>query len=142
MADDIEEIRRQKLKELRNQAESAEAEETVSRNPSEPIHINGDDELSDTVAEYDLVLADFYADWCGPCQMLEPVVETIAAETNATVAKVDIDTNQQLAAEYGVQGVPTLLLFADGRPAERLVGMQDEAQLRSVIEAHASATHP
>lgn len=68
--------------------------------------------------------------------MLEPVVETIAAETSATVAKIDIDTNQQLAAEYGVQGVPTLVLFADGQQAERLVGMQDEAQFRSVIEAH------
>jgi thioredoxin 1 len=69
--------------------------------------------------------------------MLEPIVETIAAETDATVAKIDIDANQQLAAEYGVQGVPTLVLFADGQPAERLVGMQDEAQFRSVIEAHA-----
>lgn len=137
MAEDIEEIRRQKLEELRNQAETGDAEESASKSPSEPIYINGDTELSETVAEYDLVLADFYADWCGPCQMLEPIVETIAAETDATVAKIDIDANQQLAAEYGVQGVPTLVLFADGQPAERLVGMQDEAQLRSVIETHA-----
>lgn len=69
--------------------------------------------------------------------MLAPVVETIAAETSATVAKIDIDTNQQLAAEYGVRGVPTLVLFDDGQLAERLVGMQDEAKLRSVVEAHA-----
>ena len=54
--------------------------------------------------------------------MLEPVVETVAAETAATVTKVDVDTNQGLAAEYGVRGVPTLLLFADGEPVERLVG--------------------
>lgn len=67
MADDIEVIRRQKLTELRNRAETGGAEETVSRSPSEPIHINDDAELSDTVAEHDLVLADFYADWCGPC---------------------------------------------------------------------------
>lgn len=137
MAEDIEEIRQQKLAELRNRAETNDAEESALKSPSEPIHINGDAELSDTVAEHDLVLADFYADWCGPCQMLEPVVETIAGETKATVVKIDIDSNQQLAAEYGVQGVPTLVLFADGQPAERLVGMQDEAQLRSVIEAHA-----
>jgi len=137
MAEDIEEIRRQKLAELRNKAETGGAEAPTSKSPSEPIHIDGGAELSETVAEYGLVLADFYADWCGPCQMLEPIVETIAAETDATVAKIDIDANQQLAAEYGVQGVPTLVLFADGQPAERLVGMQDEAQLRSVIEAHA-----
>ncbi|WP_276274279.1 thioredoxin [Haloarcula litorea] len=137
MAEDIEEIRRQKLAELRNKAETGGSEASTSKSPSEPIHIDGGAELSETVAEYGLVLADFYADWCGPCQMLEPIVETIAAETDATVAKIDIDANQQLAAEYGVQGVPTLVLFADGQPAERLVGMQDEAQLRSVIEAHA-----
>ena len=137
MAEDIEEIRRQKLAELRSKAETGGAEASTPKSSSEPIHIEGGAELSDTVAEHDVVLADFYADWCGPCQMLEPVVETIAAETGATVAKIDIDANQQLAAEYGVQGVPTLVLFADGQPAERLVGMQDEAQLRSVIEAHA-----
>jgi thioredoxin 1 len=137
MAEDIEEIRRRKLAELRNQTEPDSAQKRGSESPSEPIHINSNAELSDTVAEYDPVLADFYADWCGPCQMLEPVVETIAAETGATVAKIDIDANQQLAAEYGVQGVPTLILFADGQPAERLVGMQDETQLRSVIRAHA-----
>jgi len=137
MTEEIEEIRRQKLAELRSKAETGGAEASTPKSSSEPIHIEGGAELSDTVAEHDVVLADFYADWCGPCQMLEPVVETIAAETGATVAKIDIDANQQLAAEYGVQGVPTLVLFADGQPAERLVGMQDEAQLRSVIEAHA-----
>ncbi|QLH76640.1 thioredoxin [Halosimplex rubrum] len=137
MAEDIEEIRRQKLAELRNRTETDGTEESASTIPSEPVQINGRPELSETVTEYDLVLADFYADWCGPCQMLEPVVETIAAETGATVAKIDIDANQQLAAEYDVRGVPTLVLFADGQPAERLVGMQDEAQLRSVIETHA-----
>ncbi|WP_435069670.1 thioredoxin [Haloplanus sp. C73] len=137
MAEDIEEIRRQKLAKLRNKAETGGAEASTSKNPSEPIHIDGGAKLSETVAESGLVLADFYADWCGPCQMLEPIVETIAAETDATVAKIDIDANQQLAAEYGVQGAPTLVLFADGQPAERLVGMQGEAQLRSVIEAHA-----
>jgi thioredoxin 1 len=137
MSEDIDEIRRRKLAELRNRDQTGGAEESAPMSPSEPIHVGGDIELSDTVAEYDLVLADFYADWCGPCQMLEPIVETIAADTGATVAKVDIDANQQLAAEYGVRGVPTLILFADGQPAERLVGMQDETQLRSVIETHA-----
>ncbi|WP_123538439.1 thioredoxin [Halosimplex salinum] len=136
MADDIEEIRRQKLEELRSR-ETDRADESEPRSPSEPISVDGTEELTETVTEHDVVLADFYADWCGPCQMLEPVVETVAAETDATVAKVDVDANQQLAAEYGVRGVPTLVLFADGQPVERLAGMQDEARLRSVIEAHA-----
>ncbi|MFC6987810.1 thioredoxin [Haloplanus sp. GCM10025708] len=136
MAEDLKEIRRQKLAELRNRTETGGSEDTVSRSPSEPLHITGETELSKTVGGYDVVLVDFYADWCGPCQMLEPVVETIAAETNASVAKVDIDANQQVAAEYGVRSVPTLVLFADGQPVERLVGMQDESRLRTVIENH------
>ena len=103
----------------------------------EPIYVDGEEALDQIVAENDVVLTDFYADWCGPCQMLEPVVESLAEETPAAVAKVDVDANQMLASSYGVRGVPTLVLFADGQPAERLVGMQDEAQLRSVIEEYA-----
>jgi thioredoxin 1 len=136
MTDELEEIRRQKLAELRNRDEPGNGDEPSPQSPSEPVPVHGTADLGDVVDEHDVVLADFYADWCGPCQMLEPVVETIAAETDATVAKVDIDANQQLAGEYGVRGVPTLLLFVDGAPVERLVGMQDEAQLRSLIEQH------
>jgi thioredoxin 1 len=137
MTEKIEQLRRQKLENLRSKAETRESCESESQSPSEPIPIHGTTELTETVTDHSIVLADFYADWCGPCQMLEPVVERIAGQTDAAVAKIDIDTNQQLTAEYGVQGVPTLVLFAEGQPAERLVGMQDETQLRSVIDKHA-----
>jgi thioredoxin 1 len=100
---------------------------------SEPLHNLGQSQLDEIVAEHDVVLTDFYADWCGPCQMLEPVVERLAAETDAAVAKVDVDANQQLASAYGVQGVPTLILFADGEQVEEIVGVQGEEQLRSLI---------
>ncbi|MCD2203953.1 thioredoxin [Halobacterium sp. KA-6] len=136
MAENLEEIRQRKLEELRDRAESAQRTEATMQTPMTPIQINGQTALTETVDEHDVVLVDFYADWCGPCQMLEPVVETIAAETDATVAKVDIDANQQLAAEYGVRSVPTLVLFADEQLVERLIGMQDESRLRTVIENH------
>ncbi|TQR21944.1 hypothetical protein C9J85_19490 [Haloferax sp. wsp5] len=93
------------------------------------------DELDDAVAD-DVVLVDFYADWCGPCKQLEPAVERIAAGTAATVAKVDIDANQQLAAKYGVRSVPTLLLFVDGEPVERLVGCTGTATPVAHRELH------
>jgi thioredoxin 1 len=64
------------------------------------------------------------------------VVETLAAETDAAVAKVDVDANQQLAAEYGVRGVPTLVLFADGQQVEEVVGVRGEDQFRSLIERY------
>jgi len=137
MTEEIEEIRRQKLEELRSRDEIKEADESDFRTPSDPIVVGGAAELTEVVDEHGVVLVDFYADWCGPCQMLEPVIEAIAAGTDATVAKVDIDANRGLAAEYSVRGVPTLLLFAAGQPVERLVGMQDEAKLRSVIEQYA-----
>ncbi|WP_123538456.1 thioredoxin [Halosimplex salinum] len=104
--------------------------------PTEPVHVDGGDELDELVAESGVVLADFYADWCGPCRMLEPVVETLAEETDAAVAKIDVDANQPLAGTYGVRGVPTLVLFADGEQVEEMVGVQGEDQLRSVIERY------
>lgn len=104
--------------------------------PTEPIHVDGTAALEEVIAENDIVLADFYADWCGPCQMLEPIVETLAAETNAAVAKIDVDANQPLAAEFGVQGVPTLVLFADSEQVEQVVGVQGEDHLRSLIDSY------
>lgn len=102
-----------------------------------PIHIDGRADLDEVVATHEIVLTDFYANWCGPCKMLEPVVKTLAAQTDAAVAKVDVDANQQLAATYGVRGVPTLVLFVDGKQVEEVVGMQNESQLRSLIERYA-----
>ncbi|ELZ39071.1 thioredoxin [Halorubrum saccharovorum DSM 1137] len=112
------------------------ASDTGTATANEPIYVDGQSQLDDVVAERDVVLTDFYADWCGPCQMLEPIVETLAAETGATVAKVDVDANQQLAASYGVRGVPTLVLFAGGEQVEKVVGLQGEDQLRTLIETY------
>ncbi len=112
------------------------ASDAGTASTNEPLYVDGQSQLDDIVAENDVVLTDFYADWCGPCQMLEPIVETLAAETDATVAKVDVDANQQLASAYGVRGVPTLVLFADGEQVEEIVGLQDEDQLRTLIETY------
>ncbi|WP_436924981.1 thioredoxin [Halosimplex amylolyticum] len=115
---------------------TADTASEASSTPTDPVHIDGQDELDEFVADNDVVLTDFYADWCGPCKMLEPVVDSLATETDAAVAKVDVDANQPLAGAYGVRGVPTLVLFADGEQVEEVVGVQGEDQLRSLIERY------
>ncbi|WP_340099856.1 thioredoxin [Salinibaculum salinum] len=122
----LEDIRKKKREQLVEEDQGANA-------PSEPIHVNGQAELDEAVQQYDVVLVDFYADWCGPCKMLEPIVQSLAEETDAAVAKVDVDANQQLAGQYGVQGVPTLVLFANGQQAEQMVGVQQKEALAQTI---------
>ena len=99
-----------------------------------PIHVESDDHLSELLGEHEVVLVDFHAEWCGPCKMLEPTVEEIAAETDATVLKVDIDDLRTVAQEAGVRSVPTLAFYRDGQEAERVVGVQDKSDLVGIID--------
>lgn len=104
---------------------------------SEPVQIQNTDEFEGLVAE-GVVLVDFYADWCGPCQMLSPVLERIAAEVPGAVVKVDVDAHQALARQHNVQGVPTVVLYADGEPVEQLVGVQAADQYITLLEQYAN----
>jgi thioredoxin 1 len=138
--DELDSIREQKRAELEAQLDGDEGEDaaTAADKPVEPVHVDGPDHLAEIVSTYDVVLVDFYADWCGPCKMLEPTVEALARESEAVVAKVDVDANQQLAGQYGVRGVPTLVLFSGGEVAEQLVGVQDRSTLDSLVADHAA----
>lgn len=77
------------------------------------------------------VLVDFYADWCGPCKMMGPIVEELAEKLQgkAKVGKVNVDENQDLAMEYTVMSIPTLIIFRDGKEAKRFVGVRDKNEL-------------
>lgn len=83
-----------------------------------------------------LALVDFGAEWCGPCKALEPTMEKISSAYNGklSVFSVDIDSNPTLAARNGVMSVPTLILFKDGKPVDRVVGLISEGNLRSKID--------
>lgn len=79
------------------------------------------------------VVVDFWATWCGPCKMMGPVIDQLAEELAATavVGKVNVDEQQDLAARYGVMSIPTVVLFKDGKEAQRSVGFVPKAKLRT-----------
>ena len=87
-------------------------------------HFDGPTFEADVLKAGEPVVVDFYADWCGPCRLMTPVVEQLAGEYlgKVTVGKLDVDANQDLAIRYGVLGIPTLGLFRDGKMVDRLVG--------------------
>jgi thioredoxin 1 len=103
---------------------------------NEPIQVT-DEAFEKTVLESSLpVIVDFWAPWCGPCKMVAPTLEKIAKENEGKVlvAKVNTDENPQWAMKYGVQGIPTMLLFYNGKVVNRQVGALPEPMLRDVIE--------
>ncbi len=95
-----------------------------------------DSELAETIAT-GVTLVDFWAPWCGPCQMQGPILEKVAARVRgeAEIVKVNVDENVAAAGEYQVQSIPTLILFRDGAPIRRMVGLQSEEALVQAIEA-------
>jgi len=133
--EDIDAIKQRK-KERLVEADGSDGDRPETTN--EPIHVETGEQFDEIVADHDAVLVDFYADWCGPCKMLEPTVKELAAETNATVLKVDVDAHQELAGRHQVRGVPTVVLFADGEVAEQVVGVREKDHYASLIERHAA----
>ena len=76
------------------------------------------------------VIIDFYADWCGPCKMMSPIIDSIAEETNnAKVGKINVDEAQDLAAMYNVMSIPTIIIFKDGKPYKKIVGVTSKENI-------------
>ena len=81
------------------------------------------------------VLVDFYADWCGPCNAIAPVIEELATELDgkAKVGKINVDENSDIAVEYNVMSIPTLIIFKNGKEEKRLVGLRDKEELLNLF---------
>ena len=98
------------------------------------IKINKDNFQNEVKNSDKPVLLDFYADWCGPCRMQGPVLDEIAAESDAVkIGKVNVDEEQMLALKFGITSIPTLMLFKDGKEANKLVGLRSKEELKEIL---------
>ncbi|MGM7702263.1 thioredoxin [Pseudalkalibacillus sp. Hm43] len=96
------------------------------------------DQNFNTETSSGLVLADFWAPWCGPCKMIAPVLEEIDSEmsNDVKIVKLDVDENQETAGKFGVMSIPTLMLFKDGEVVDQVVGFQPKEALVELINKH------
>lgn len=102
---------------------------------AENIKYLNDDNFEDAISQ-GVTLVDFYADWCGPCKMIAPLLEELSSEMDgkAIIAKVDIENAQNTTAKFGVTSIPTLIVFKNGKEVDQVVGVRDKSALKSMIE--------
>ncbi len=95
-----------------------------------------DANFKDEISE-GLVFVDFWAEWCGPCRMLSPVLEELSEELEGkvTIAKLNIEENRDTASEFGIMSIPTMILFQDGKPVEKVMGFQPKENLKQYLES-------
>jgi|TARA_R110001583_G_scaffold144739_2_gene296742 thioredoxin 1 len=93
--------------------------------------------FKNTVSE-GITVVDFYADWCGPCKMLTPVLESVSKKVEAKICKVNVDESRELAKQFGVKGIPFLVVMKNGKMVEQSVGLKDENTILEMISRHAN----
>lgn len=100
------------------------------------LKLNSENFEKEVLNESKPVLVDFYADWCGPCKMMAPIVEKIAeqASENIKICKINVDEASEIASKYGVMSIPTFIVFKNGEPEKVTVGMQPEENLKEMLE--------
>ena len=99
------------------------------------LHINRENFEKIIAQDGKTVLVDFWATWCGPCRMIAPVLEEVAKECpDVTVCKVDVDEERELALEYGVSSIPTLLVFRDGKVVNQSIGAMPKERILAMLQ--------
>ena len=102
------------------------------------VEINTNNFESEVVNHQGITVVDFFADWCGPCRKLGPILEEVEQELSSRVkfTKISTDNNIEMAKKYQVSGLPTLMVFKNGEPAERMVGLMPKSSIITNIEKH------
>ena len=137
--DEIQRINKKKVEELiaRRRAQLVRQD-----SPREPIELT-DANFYSEVSKYPLVVVDFWAAWCGPCRMVAPIIEQLATEYfgRVTFGKLNVDENPNISSTFGVQSIPTLMIFKNGKPVERLVGAVPKVHIESRFRPYLESTN-
>ena len=103
---------------------------------SKVVHYAGENFENETLVKSGVTLVDFFATWCGPCQMLGPVLDELSNSADYKIVKVDVDQANELAVQFGVRSVPTMVIFKDGQPVETLVGFMTQDEIDKKVQAY------
>jgi thioredoxin 1 len=129
--DELEAIKDKKLAELQKEAVTKALMSSIT----EPIVLT-DSNFASEVAKYPVMLVDFWAPWCGPCRMVSPIIEQLSREYSGRVAfgKVNVDENQRIAASFGIQSIPSLMIFKGSKVVDVIIGAMPKAQIEMKLK--------
>ena len=124
--DELQAIKHKKLAELQKEATTKAMMSSIT----EPIVLT-DSNFANEVTKYPIMLVDFWAPWCGPCRIVSPIIEQLSREYSGKVAfgKVNVDENQRIAASFGIQSIPTLMIFKGSKAVDVIIGAMPKAQI-------------
>lgn len=134
--DDLEAIKQRKMAEL----QKAAASKALMSALTEPVILT-DSNFKNEIAKYPVMLVDFWASWCGPCRMVSPMIEQLAKEYSGRVAfgKVNVDENRMTSESFGIQSIPTMMIFKGGKAVDVMIGALPKAQIELKIKQQLSS---
>nr|WP_281834164.1 thioredoxin [Propionigenium maris] len=103
---------------------------------SKVVHLDVDSFKSEVLEGTGVVLVDFWASWCGPCKMLGPILDELSQEVSVKIAKVNVDDYPNIAADYGIRSIPTMIIFKDGEKIDQLIGLMQKGAIKEKLEQY------
>ena len=134
--DEVRRINEKKFEEMRRRKTQPEEGKEAAGRPVDLTEAN----FNEVVKSHPVVVVDFWAPWCGPCRVVSPVLEQLASEMagQATFAKLNVDDNPTISQQFGIQGIPTIMVFKDGEPVDGLVGAAPKQMIEARIRPYVS----